>query len=292
MLTANNMTHLEREATIGLCMLPHWPDAEAMQAAAAEISHSMPRTNVAVRPNGPNDPQISRIVQNKETSLNNDADRPAGANAIRTDPQYADKCGMPLFPGVSSSLPSKASQNSGAPLKKNNTINRAPLPNEPRGRPTSGATGHDELAIATSAERSKDSWATEFFEGQYTTLGLKRDMYNTRDVPGKKPQPIFNTKKPSAKFLLYTILAEVPGGAMTKENLRKTLNEWCGADWYDQTVRAALCKSIKTFAWEQKGDQMFWHIMDINEQKTQTRPGGLKRKDDESDQRLRKKQKP
>jgi hypothetical protein len=144
--------------------------------------------------------------------------------------------------------------------------------------------------------RCNNDWAANFYEGQSTVLGLKRGEYPKLDVPGKKKHPGAITKKnvgqvgkavglkaekkimvPTAAFAIYAVLAKVPGGRMTLENIQQTVEEWLPNlpnekgnphTFEDQTYRAALTRPPinKPHIFGHNGAHL-WCILGANENK-------------------------
>jgi hypothetical protein len=113
------------------------------------------------------------------------------------------------------------------------------------------------------------------------------------DVPGKKPQPTYGSKQPSAAFLVYAVLARAPGGLMTLYDIRQTIKErFPQIQLQEQTIRAAL--SRKTSAGEhvfEHDKEGIWRILGFNEEKINFGSGGCKPKNDNSGKPTRKRRK-
>jgi len=241
---------------------------------------------VDVGPGSSSTIDVSGLISTSQGSVKKRTPLPNGR------PQTSSLPTPPTSPRSAVTPPARASKSS-SPARKQR---KAKAPREEWALPCSGTFEIEEDCLRKiyrdglkGEYRSNESWASEFRRGQSTALGLKRGEYPKCDVPGKKRHPGSVDKKkgkigsvdihydlPGVAFAIYSVLAKVPGGWMTKQNILETIEEWLPNQAHeqglprtfeDQTYRRALStRTIDGGHVFGHNDGHFWCILGVNEE--------------------------
>lgn len=264
-------------------------EEETQQAAQTLISIFQNPINFKYPPQGPSKDHISN--DNYESSHDSPASSAIKAADARGDAPKKRKCsqsvnGSKLADGDDLTPPPSRRRSDDSPTRppgnsQNGGITDVPSPPfSPSDASTQASEEPDTVAdnpAVAHGQRSHASWAADFKRGQSTDLGLEQGKFQQTTIKGKKPLVLRNPNEPSIAAAMYTILARVPGGKMTRPSLDKTLMEWLPdvASNKRQSFRRALTQERSLAAERARvggRDMWIWRILGVDEMRPKDDP--------------------
>lgn len=177
---------------------------------------------------------------------------------------------------------------SGVPQQQRDVSAEAPMSNTVADHvePDLVVVASQQTRYAIPADLSqRRPWMTEYQEGHLSELGLTKGAYHgdATQIPSDKQSRPGNAggnaagSLPSVNWVIWTLLARVPGGRMSFNVIWETGLEWIPGmkDTKNQTWRRMLSVH-DAFRWT---DDSCWRLANIGEPKQKKKPGGVQRKD-------------
>jgi len=165
----------------------------------------------------------------------------------------------------------------------------------PDSRPNSGKASYTPPVLHPSSQASNqvDEESPDEQEDEESDKNVSSHIEDRKsikvDVEGKKPQPTYKSRDPSAASMAYAVLAKATGGEMSLSEITQGIKDsYPSIKLKEQTVRAALSRATPGGGYVFAHKNSMWRILGANEEKTEFGSGGCKKKNDNSSGRTRK----